>query len=96
MINKEKTTLFFSRNIDEQSQEDIKVALNEPIIQHYEKYLGLPSFVGQNKDGVLYSNQRKNMGKNARMEGKAPVSSRKGGHDQGCGPIYSYLLYECF
>ena len=49
MINKEKTTLFFSRNIDEQSQEDIKVALNEPAIQHYEKYLGLPSFVGQNK-----------------------------------------------
>ena len=58
MINKEKTTLFFSRNTDEQSQEDIKVALNEPTIQHYEKYLGLPSFVGQNKDGALLKSKK--------------------------------------
>ncbi|KAK9993996.1 hypothetical protein SO802_023699 [Lithocarpus litseifolius] len=36
------------------------------------------------------------MGKNARMEGKAPILSRKGGHDQGCGSIYSSLLHECF
>ena len=39
MINKEKTTLFFSKNIDERTQEDIKLALNVPSIQHYEKYL---------------------------------------------------------
>ena len=32
MINKEKTTLSFSRNIDEQTQEAIKVALNVPAI----------------------------------------------------------------
>ena len=49
MINKEKTTLFFSKNTDEQAQEAIKVALNVPAIQHYEKYLVLPSFVGRNK-----------------------------------------------
>ena len=49
MINKEKTTLLFSRNTNEQTQEDIKVALNVPSIQHYKKYLGLPSFVGKNK-----------------------------------------------
>ena len=49
MINKEKTTLFFSRNIDEQFEEAIKVALNVLVIQHCEKYLGLPSFVGWNK-----------------------------------------------
>ena len=46
MINKEETTLFFSKNTDEQSQEAIKVALNVLAIQHYEKYLGLLSFVG--------------------------------------------------
>ena len=40
MINKEKPTLFFSRNTDEQTQEAIKMALNVPTIQHYEKYLG--------------------------------------------------------
>ena len=25
------------------------MALNVPVIRHYEKYLGLPSFVGRNK-----------------------------------------------
>ena len=49
MINKEKTTLFFSRDTDEQTQEAIKLAFNVPTIQHYEKYLELPSFVGRNK-----------------------------------------------
>ena len=49
MINKEKTTLFFSRNMDEDSQEAIKMALNVPAIQHDEKYLELPSFVGRNR-----------------------------------------------
>ena len=49
MINKEKTALFFSKNTDAQAQEAIKVALNVSAIQHYEKYMGLPSFVGRNK-----------------------------------------------
>ena len=49
MINKHKTTLFFSKNIDAQTMEDMKLSLNVPTIQHYEKYLGLPSFVGRAK-----------------------------------------------
>ena len=49
MINKEKTTLFFSGNTDTQTQDAIKVALNVLAIQHYEKYLGLPSFIGREK-----------------------------------------------
>ncbi|XP_050241121.1 uncharacterized protein LOC126690018 [Quercus robur] len=49
MLNKNKTTLFFSRNTDEQMKEAIKSSLNVPAIQHYEKYLGLPSFVGRAK-----------------------------------------------
>ena len=44
VINKEKTTLCFSRNIDEATQEAIKVALDV-----YEKYLCLPLFVGRNR-----------------------------------------------
>ena len=36
-INREKTTLFFSKNTDAQAQEAIKMALNVPTIQHYEK-----------------------------------------------------------
>lgn len=32
-----------------QTQEAIKISLNVPTIQHYEKYLDLPSFIGRNK-----------------------------------------------
>ncbi|XP_030939661.1 uncharacterized protein LOC115964503 [Quercus lobata] len=49
MINKSKTTLFFSKNTDAQIMEEIKLSLRVPAIQHYEKYLGLPSFVGRGK-----------------------------------------------
>ena len=37
MFNKEKTTLFFSKNTSEQTKEAIKVALNVLAIQHNEK-----------------------------------------------------------
>lgn len=46
---KEKTTLFFSRITNEATQETLKVALSVPVIRHYEKYLGLPSFVGRDR-----------------------------------------------
>ena len=49
MINKNKTTLFFSGNTDEQMEEAIKLSLQVLAIQHYEKHLGLPSFVGRGK-----------------------------------------------
>ena len=49
MINKHKTTLFFSKNIDAQTMKDIKLSLNVLAIQHYEKYLGLTSFVDREK-----------------------------------------------
>ena len=49
VVNKDKTTLFFSKNTSEQSQEAIKNSLNVNAIQHYEKYLGLPSFIGRSK-----------------------------------------------
>lgn len=40
IINKDKTTLFFSKNTDAKTIKDIKLSLNVPTIQHYEKYLG--------------------------------------------------------
>ena len=49
MVNKDKTTLFFSKNTDVHVQEVIKNSLGVPAIQHYEKYLSLPSFIGRNK-----------------------------------------------
>ena len=49
MVNQDKTTLFFSRNTDEATREAIKGSLGLPAIQHYEKYLGLRSFIGRGK-----------------------------------------------
>lgn len=49
MIYQAKTTLFFSKNTDDQTQEAIKVSHGLSAIQHYEKYLGLHSFIGRDK-----------------------------------------------
>ena len=49
MVNQDKTTLLFSRNTEEETQETIKMSLGLLAIQHYEKYLGLPSFIGREK-----------------------------------------------
>ena len=49
MVNTDKTTLFFSKNTDVHVEEAIKNSLGVPAIHHYEKYLGLPSFIGRNK-----------------------------------------------
>ncbi len=48
-LNRAKTTLFFSRNTPQATQEEIKDILGVPSIQQYEKYLGLPSLVGKEK-----------------------------------------------
>lgn len=54
-FNKEKTTLFFSKNIDEVTQDAFKLYIGVLAIQHYEKYLGLLSFVGRKKRLALLS-----------------------------------------
>ena len=48
-VNSDKTTTFFSRNTFEEVQEELKVMLEVLVIKNYEKYLGLPSFVGCQK-----------------------------------------------
>ncbi|KAK9983964.1 hypothetical protein SO802_033489 [Lithocarpus litseifolius] len=48
-INKTKTALFFSKATDAAIKNNIKEAWGVPEIMQYEKYLGLPSFVGKGK-----------------------------------------------
>ena len=45
----EKTTIFFSKGTPLATQAEIKDMLGVPVIKQYEKYLGLPSLVGQNR-----------------------------------------------
>ena len=52
-INREKTTLFFSKAVPEETKRDIISFLGVPEIKEYEKYLGLPAVVGRNKRASL-------------------------------------------
>lgn len=48
-VNKAKTTIFFSWNTPKDVQQEIKVLLGVSAIKHYDKHLGLLSFLGRQK-----------------------------------------------
>ena len=48
-VNRQKTTLFFCKSTPWLIQNNIQAMLGVPIIRQYEKYLGLPSFIGRAK-----------------------------------------------
>jgi len=48
-INRDKTTLFFSISTSQQMQASIQETIGLLVVKQYEKYLGLPSFIGQKK-----------------------------------------------
>lgn len=54
-LNKDKTTIFFSKKTSRDRQEEIKTLLGVPTIRQYEKYLGLLSFVGRAKN-ICFAN----------------------------------------
>ena len=52
-INREKTTLFFSKAVPDEMKREIIEFLGVAEIKEYEKYLGLPAVVGKNKKASL-------------------------------------------
>lgn len=52
-INREKTTVFFSKVVLEEMKVAIKIFWGVTEIREYEHYLGLPTLVGTNKKGSL-------------------------------------------
>ena len=52
-INREKTTLFFSKAVSDDMKGEIMDLLGVAEIKEYEKYLGLPAVVGKNKKESL-------------------------------------------
>ena len=48
-VNRDKTTIFFSKDTPLGRQTTIQHSLGVPIIKQYEKYLGLPSLMGKNR-----------------------------------------------
>ena len=48
-LNKEKTSLFFSKNTSREVQDQVKSLFGAQIIRHHERYLGLPPLVRKGK-----------------------------------------------
>ena len=48
-LNKEKTSIFFSKNTSREVKEYVKERFEASVCQHHEKYLGLPPLVGRGK-----------------------------------------------
>ena len=59
-INKDKTCIFFSSNTEPELQTCIQQVLAVPAIRQYEKYLGMPAFVGRaKKQSFIYIKEDK-------------------------------------
>ena len=48
-LNKEKNSLYFSKNTSREIKEYVKKKFGARVVQHHEKYLGLPPLVGKGK-----------------------------------------------
>ena len=46
-MNQEKTTIYFSKDVDEDTKNAKQASLGIPEIKEFKKYLGMPSFVGE-------------------------------------------------
>ena len=58
-INKDKTAIFFSKSTTDEAKTSIKNLFQIQEVKSYEKYLGLPSFVGRGKNASFnYINER--------------------------------------
>ena len=77
-INREKTTLFFSKAVPEETKRDIISFPGVPEIKEYEKYLGLPAVVGRNNRASVTYIKASRLGKASRLEGKALIPSGEG------------------
>ena len=52
-LNREKTTIFFSKAVKEDTKTQISNYLEVPEVKEYEKYLGLPAVIGRKKKESL-------------------------------------------
>ncbi|XP_042983163.1 uncharacterized protein LOC122312584 [Carya illinoinensis] len=86
-INKEKTTIVFSGNVDVSMRTAIKALWSPSEIQQYEKYLGLPPIVGRSKTRAFESIKQKVW--NTPQSWKEKLLSQ-GGKEAGLGRCPSY------
>ena len=95
-INREKTSLFFSKSMDDDIRQEIKRVSGVLEIKFYEKYLGLPSLVGRGKKCKLYLYKGVGMEKIKRVGSKTIVSSRKRSSNQSSRPRHIDICHGMF
>ena len=95
-INREKTSLFFSKSMDDDIRQEIKRVSGVQEIKFYEKYLGLPSLVGRGKKCKLYLYKGVGMEKIKRVGSKTIVSSRKRSSNQSSRPRHIDICHGMF
>ena len=71
-LNKQKTSLFFSKNIMGEIQNKIKTMFGAQMIKQHETYLSLPSLVRRSKTNSFCSIKDQGGSQADRMERKAP------------------------
>ena len=54
MLNREKTSLFFSKNTRGEVKEEVKEMFGAQVIYQHERYLGLPTLVGRGKKKAFH------------------------------------------
>jgi hypothetical protein len=92
MINKEKSSVLFSKNTKQEKREGVKSILNINKEGHSGKYLGLPVYIGKSKRKT-FASKRENMEVHPRLEGKTTVQGRKRNPYQSSGTSCSSLCY---
>lgn len=93
-INREKTNIFFSSNTQAHVKARTQALLGVPTIRQYENIFGLACSFWSDQETKLYLHQGKSMEETTRLEGKAPLTSRKGSYYKGSNPGHPYLYYE--
>ena len=77
LLNKQKTSLFFSQNIDPATQEAIKTLFGAQVIKQHETYLGLPSLIVRSKTNTFAHLKEKVAKKLARWKEKLLLAAKK-------------------
>jgi hypothetical protein len=94
-LNNDKTTIFFSRNTDENTWTRILQLVEVPASQRYDKYVGLPTSFGREVTGPGIPNpSRKSGEKGDRLEHKISVSSEKRNFVESGRSGHTYLQHE--
>ncbi|XP_027101522.1 uncharacterized protein [Coffea arabica] len=93
LINKDKSSIFFSKNVKGRKNEEVLKELEGMREVHQSKYLRFPMIIRRSKRQVFEFIRQKTVKKTWRLEGKTPEPSRQGDSIEVCHPSSSSTCY---